>query len=118
MKIVVLCEAQTVSSFFKLKKSLKIVVEGCTVKLVEEKVYLNDFICLLLKFLQNNIVDKEIPCCSISDMKYSNNDFNTHCFSFSVGKKNYNYQASTKESVFSIKQAICKGQFIEKWNKR
>ena len=31
-----LCDAKTVSSFFK--KSLKIVVEGCIVKLIEEKV--------------------------------------------------------------------------------
>ena len=68
--------------------------------------------------LKSDIVYKEISCSSISNLKHSNKDIDTYFLSFSVGRKDYNFQTSNKENIFSLKQAVCRGQFIEKWKKR
>ena len=110
--------AQTVHSSFKKPKYLKIQIEGCIVKLVDEEVSIS---LSMLKCLKRGYAYEEIPCSSISDCKYSNNNY-SELLSFSVGTKKYKFtvyfQTSKKDNFLSIQQAVCRGQFIEKWKKR
>ena len=109
------CVAQTVStSIFKRAKSLKILVEGCTVKFAKEKV--DNLFESMLKFLQSKKVFEEIPCSSISNLKYN---ILSHSLSFSGGNKiNYNFQLFGEDDFTHIKIAIFRAQLVEKWKKR